>query len=191
MDWFAASGPLIAIRGIHFAATAVVAGTLVFRAVVAKPALPAEQAVAEKLQAQSQRVAWIALAIALLSGVIWLLLQAVSMSGLPPDEAMTSQVLSTVLNQTQFGDGDGNSQRVCGFSGRLPGVRPFPAGGLARARGGSRPHRRDRLDGSRRIDARRTRQPASRRRCAASRCRGKLDRRPGAAGAAACCGSAG
>ena len=25
------------------------------------------------------------------------------MSGLPPDEAMTSQVLSTVLNQTQFG----------------------------------------------------------------------------------------
>jgi copper resistance protein D len=48
-------------------------------------------------------VAWIALAVALLSGVIWLFLQAVSMSGLPPDEAMTSQVLSTVLNETQFG----------------------------------------------------------------------------------------
>ena len=103
MDWFAAGDPLIAVRGIHFAATAVVAGTLVFRTVVAKPALPAEQAVAKKLQAQSQRLTWIALAIALLSGAIWLLLQAVSMSGLPPDEAMTSQVLSTVLNQTQFG----------------------------------------------------------------------------------------
>ncbi len=103
MDWFAAGGPLIAVRGIHFAATAVVAGTLVFRTVVAKPALPAELAVAEKLQAQSLRVAWIALAVGLLSGVIWLFLQAVSMSGLPPDEAMTSQVLSTVLNQTQFG----------------------------------------------------------------------------------------
>jgi copper resistance protein D len=32
------------------------------------------------------------------------LLQAVSMSGLPFGEAMTSQVLSTVLNQTQFGE---------------------------------------------------------------------------------------
>ena len=103
MDWFAAADPLIVVRGIHFAATAVVAGTLVFRAVVAKPALPAEQAVAKKWQAQSQRVVWIALAITLLSGAIWLLLQAVSMSGLPLDEAMTSQVLSTVLNQTQFG----------------------------------------------------------------------------------------
>jgi putative copper resistance protein D len=103
MDWFAAGGPLIAVRGIHFAATAVVAGTLVFRTVVAKPALPAEQAVVKKWQAQNQRLAWIALVIMLLSGVIWLLLQAVSMSGLPPDEALTSQVLSTVLNQTQFG----------------------------------------------------------------------------------------
>ena len=78
-------------------------GTLVFRTVVAKSALPSEFAVAEKLRAQSLRVAWIALAVALLSGVIWLFLQAVSMSGLPPDEALTSQVLSTVLNQTQFG----------------------------------------------------------------------------------------
>jgi putative copper resistance protein D len=49
------------------------------------------------------RVAWIALAVTLLSGAGWLLLQAVSMSGLPPGEAMTSQVLSTVLNETQFG----------------------------------------------------------------------------------------
>jgi copper resistance protein D len=103
MDWFGAAGPLIAVRAIHFAATAVVAGTLVFRTVVAKPALPSGPAVARMLRTQSLRVAWIALAITLLSGVIWLLLQAVSMSGLPPGEAMTSQVLSTVLNQTQFG----------------------------------------------------------------------------------------
>ncbi len=101
MDWFAAGGLLIAVRGIHFAATAVVAGILVFQTVVAKPALSAE--VAKKWQTQSRRLAWIALVIALLSGVIWLLLQAISMSGLPPDEAMTSQVLWTVLNQTQFG----------------------------------------------------------------------------------------
>jgi putative copper resistance protein D len=35
--------------------------------------------------------------------VIWLQLQAASMSGLPFGEAMTSDVLSTVLNETQFG----------------------------------------------------------------------------------------
>jgi putative copper resistance protein D len=103
MDWFGPEGLLIAVRAIHFAATAVVAGTLVFRTVVAKPALPSGPAVASMLRTQSLRVAWIALAITLLSGAIWLLLQAVSMSGLPPDEAMTSQVLSTVLNETQFG----------------------------------------------------------------------------------------
>lgn len=103
MDWSAAGGPLIAVRAIHFAATAVITGTLVFRAVVAKSAPVSEPAVARRLQTQSLRVAWIALAITLLSGVIWLLLQAVSMSGLSPGEAMTSQVLSTVLNETQFG----------------------------------------------------------------------------------------
>ena len=58
-------------------------------------------------RALSQRkpfgVAWIGLAITAASGVIWLLLQAAAMSGLPLDEAMTPDVLSTVLTQTQFG----------------------------------------------------------------------------------------
>jgi copper resistance protein D len=105
MEWFAAegNGPLIAVRAIHFAGSAVITGTLVFRTWVAKSALPSEQEVALGWRTQSLRVAWIALAVTLLSGVGWLLLQAVSMSGLPPGEAMTSQVLSTVLNETQFG----------------------------------------------------------------------------------------
>jgi putative copper resistance protein D len=55
------------------------------------------------VRAQILRVAWIALAIAAASGAIWLQLQAVSMSGLPFGEAMTWEVLSTVLNETQFG----------------------------------------------------------------------------------------
>ena len=105
MDWLAAEGhvPLIAVRAIHFAASAVITGSLVFRAWVAKPASRSDQAVAWVLRTQSLRLAWIALAVALLSGAIWFLLQAVSMSGLPPGEAMTSQVLSTVLEETQFG----------------------------------------------------------------------------------------
>ena len=41
MNWFGADvdGPLVVIRAIHFAATAVTAGTLIFRSVVAEPAL--------------------------------------------------------------------------------------------------------------------------------------------------------
>ncbi|SHH33439.1 copper homeostasis membrane protein CopD [Bradyrhizobium erythrophlei] len=105
MDWFGAGvdWPLITVRAIHFAASAVITGTLVFRTWVARPALPSEQAIALGWRSQTLRVAWIALAVTLLSGAGWLLLQAVSMSGLPPGEAMTSQVLSTVLNETQFG----------------------------------------------------------------------------------------
>ena len=105
MDWLAAEGhvPLIAVRAIHFAATAIIAGTVVFRTVVAKPALLPDQAAAKGWRTQSLRIAWIALAVTLLSGAIWLLLQAISMTGLPPGEAMTSQVLSTVLDETQFG----------------------------------------------------------------------------------------
>ena len=104
MDWLAAADSLIVVRGVHFAASAVLAGTLVFRTLVATPALPPEHAVAKKLRVQNLRVVWIALAVTVLSGVIWLLLQAVSMSGLTPAEAMTPQVLSTVLNETQFGE---------------------------------------------------------------------------------------
>jgi putative copper resistance protein D len=105
LDWFGAgsNGPLIAVRAIHFAATAITTGALVFRAVVAKPALDSEQAVAKLIRTQTLMVAWIGLAIAVASGMVWLLFQATSMSGLPLGEAMTSSALLTVLNETQFG----------------------------------------------------------------------------------------
>jgi copper resistance protein D len=105
MDWFGAgsNGPLIVIRAIHFAATAITTGALVFRAVVVMPALDSEQAVAKLIRMQTLMVAWIGLAITVASGMVWLLFQATSMSGLPLGEAMTSSVLLTVLNQTQFG----------------------------------------------------------------------------------------
>ncbi len=103
MDWFGteANGPLVATRAVHFAATAIMAGTLVFRIVVAAPALRREQAAAEALRAQTLRVAWIGLLVAAISGAIWLLLQAASMSGMPLGD---TGALSTVLNETQFGE---------------------------------------------------------------------------------------
>ena len=105
MDWLGAgtNGPIIVIRGIHFAATAMTAGALIFRAVVAEPALRSAQAATPVVRRQILLTAWIGLAVAAASGVIWLQLQAVSMSGLPLGEAMTSDVLSTVVNETQFG----------------------------------------------------------------------------------------
>ena len=105
MDWFGAgiNGPLVVVRAIHFAATAVTAGTLLFRAVVAEPALASAQMAPAVIRLQITPVAWTGFTIAAATGVIWLLLQAASMSGLPFIEAMNSDVLSTVLNETQFG----------------------------------------------------------------------------------------
>jgi putative copper resistance protein D len=105
MDWFGAGvdAPAIAIRAVHFAATAVVAGSLIFRAAVAGPVLRSDEAWTELFRRQTLRLVWSGLAISVASGVIWLLLQAPSMSGLSFAEAMAPAVLSTVLNETQFG----------------------------------------------------------------------------------------
>jgi copper resistance protein D len=105
MDWFntGGNGPLIVARAIHFAATAITAGGLIFGAVVAGPALRSEKEEAVRFRAQTFIVAWIGLAITAISGVIWFVLQAAAMSGLPLAEVMESSVLSTVFNQTQFG----------------------------------------------------------------------------------------
>jgi copper resistance protein D len=110
MEWFGAglNAPLIAVRAIHFAATAMTAGTLVFRMMVLEPALRSEQTpcsvlAANDLRRQTLRVAWIGLVLTVVSGAIWLLFQAASMSELPLGEAMTSSLLGTVLQETQFG----------------------------------------------------------------------------------------
>src|SRR4030088_1708321 len=96
-------GPMAVIRAIHFIATAMTAGALIFRLGVAEPVLRSAPAAAPVVRRQVLLVAWIGLAVAVASGVRWLQLEAVSMSGLPFNEAMTWDVLSTVVNETQFG----------------------------------------------------------------------------------------
>jgi putative copper resistance protein D len=105
MNWLGAGvdGPLVVVRGVHFAATAVMTGTLIFREVVAEAASCSARSAALMVRTQTLRVAWIFLAVAAASGMIWLLLAAASMSGLSFGESMTSDVLSTVANETQFG----------------------------------------------------------------------------------------
>ncbi len=98
-----ASVSLIATRAIHFTATTVVAGTLVFRMAVARRVLRQEKAAATAFRTWTLGVLWGGLVVAVISGAIWLGLEAISMSGLPVSEAMTANTVSTVLDETQFG----------------------------------------------------------------------------------------
>jgi putative copper resistance protein D len=103
MDWFGdhINDMLALIRAIHFAATSIVVGSLIFRLLMMGPFARSPQAVA--VWKQTVRIAAIGLVVVMASGAIWLLLQAAAMSGLPFNEAVTADVLSTVVTGTQFG----------------------------------------------------------------------------------------
>src|SRR5260370_3377116 len=105
MDWLGAAidGPLVAIRAMHFSSTAITAGAFIFQAVVAEPALRSTTAATTVLRQQIRLGASIGFAIASATGVVWFQLQAAAISWLPFGECLTSDVLSTVLNETQFG----------------------------------------------------------------------------------------
>ena len=105
MDWFGAGNnwPLIVARAIHFAATSITTGTLIFVTVVTEPVLRSREAEAGLFRSQTRVVARLGLAMVLISGAIWFLLQAVAMAGVSLREGLDSEVLSTVANETQFG----------------------------------------------------------------------------------------
>jgi putative copper resistance protein D len=90
--------PMVAVRAVHFFATATVAGALVLRAAV-DPLLQAAGKVKPVIDASIRWLVWSSLAIAFASGVLWLLLQTSSMSG----QAVTASEVATVIDETQFG----------------------------------------------------------------------------------------
>lgn len=94
---------LIAVRAVHFAATAITVGALIFRAVVAEPASVAAPEAVSVLAAQDRQVAWTSFVIAVLTGLGWLLLLTMQITGLSLWEALTQEGLSTVVEVTQFG----------------------------------------------------------------------------------------
>jgi copper resistance protein D len=96
-------GPMVVARAVHFAASATVAGTLMFRAVVADPALRGERKAGRAVDNQIRGLAWIGLVVVVASGAAWLLLQTSAMSGQSCGEAVVSGALLTVLDETQFG----------------------------------------------------------------------------------------
>lgn len=96
-------GPMVAVRAVHFAASATTAGALLFRAVVADPALRSAEQIARVIDGRIRLLVWTGFLIALVSGVLWLLLQASAMSGQTFAEAVKSGAVPTVINETQFG----------------------------------------------------------------------------------------
>lgn len=104
MDWSAAGAPLIATRAVHFAATAMTVGSVFFGIFIATPVLQHHTAAAISFKRRIRRFIWACLVLAVISGAIWLLLQTASMSGIPLIEALTADVLSTVVDETQFGE---------------------------------------------------------------------------------------
>lgn len=96
-------GPVVIARAVHFASTALLAGALIFRAVVADPALHGAGEAGAVVDARVRRLAWMSLAVSLISGGAWLLLLAASLSGQTMGEAIVSGTLLAVLNETQFG----------------------------------------------------------------------------------------
>ena len=86
---------LIAARAVHFAATISLAGVFAFLCLVADAPLP-------RLSRRFAVLAWTSLALALVSGAIWLLLVAAEMSG-EPFGALNGGIVATVAGRTRFG----------------------------------------------------------------------------------------
>ena len=101
--WSGLLDPLVAVRAIHFAATAIVAGALLFRIGVAEPVLRRAPVAVDDVRARMRWIVGCALAVAVVSGVIWLGLEAAAMSGRTLTDAMTADVLVKVATDTQFG----------------------------------------------------------------------------------------
>jgi putative copper resistance protein D len=98
---------LIATRAIHFAATGMTAGVLLFVPYVGDPAFggqgAARSAGAIRFRARLLRIAWIGLLATVGSGAIWVLLESAAMSGASLADAVDSGAPWTVLSETHFG----------------------------------------------------------------------------------------
>jgi putative copper resistance protein D len=98
--------PLIWTRAVHFTATIAVTGAIFFLGFVAEPAFREAKAADGMLCGLRRRLAaisWIGLAVTIVSGAAWLVLQAAQMADLPVTEALSEGTALTVLSETDFG----------------------------------------------------------------------------------------
>jgi putative copper resistance protein D len=102
------SAPLVLVRAIHFAAALLLTGVFTFRLFVGDPAFRNADAARAGVDESTfigalTRVAWVALVLTLLSGALWLVLQASIMSGRPLSVVLDSNIVPTVMLRTQAG----------------------------------------------------------------------------------------
>jgi copper resistance protein D len=99
--------PIVYARFVHFAATIAATGVVFFVAFILDPAArgtAADARAVKTLRTPLAAIAWLGLALALVSGAAWLILTAASMSGQSVAGALSLDVLWTVLAQTTFGN---------------------------------------------------------------------------------------
>ena len=94
----------ILARAIHFASILSLAGVFVFLAIVAEPALArSAPSDAPAFRGALRQLAWASLAAAVLSGALWLMLEACSMSDRSLADVFSQDVIGVVLTRTRFG----------------------------------------------------------------------------------------
>jgi putative copper resistance protein D len=95
------------VRAVHFAATAMAAGIVLFHFLVAGPALGSADAdlspAVRRLLARWLWLVWASLAVAVLSGAAWLALLAADIYEAPVSEVWANGGVLTVATQTRFG----------------------------------------------------------------------------------------
>jgi len=92
--------PLAVVRGIHFAATLLAAGTVIFIVLVAAPCLrPGE---GSALLRRLTLMVWVALAGTVLTGLVWLVLVAANILDIPLADAWLG--FGPVATDTRFGE---------------------------------------------------------------------------------------
>jgi putative copper resistance protein D len=99
--------PLIWARAVHFAATLSVAGVAFFLLFIGEPAFRAadkDEPIADIVRRRLAGIAWLGLALAVLSGAAWLLLRSAQMTERPLAAMWSEDFVSTVLLETDFGN---------------------------------------------------------------------------------------
>ena len=99
--------PLIGARVVHFASTVMIAGIFLFLVFVAAPALRKDRdrtwPTVVTFHSQLLAMAWLSLAISIVSGAAWLLLLATRINGSSLAQVISDGTAWTVLTRTQFG----------------------------------------------------------------------------------------
>ncbi|MGO8923320.1 MAG: copper homeostasis membrane protein CopD [Xanthobacteraceae bacterium] len=99
--------PLAYLRAVHFAATIIAAGAVIFEVMVAAPAFAAAAGMLDpeirRLRSRWSWLVWASLAVAAVSGAIWLVLLAADIYAAPIAEVWRDGGMWTVASETRFG----------------------------------------------------------------------------------------